>query len=173
MHLPRSSFEILVRSHARELYAYAYGLCRDPHTAEDLVQECLLRAWCHLDSLRDGKALRAWLYTIVRREHARLYQRSRPETDRLDALELVGPPAYDTSTEAFSLRQALTSLPDGYREPLLLQVLGGFSCVEIGEIMELTPSTVMVRVSRARRKLRERLSPEIERYERSAGRYES
>ena len=162
MRLPRSSFEMLVRSHARELYVYAYGLCRDSHTAEDLVQESLLRAWRRLDSLRDHRALRAWLYTIVRHEHARLYRRPYPETGALDDLELEGPPLFDASAEAFSLRQALASLSDSYREPLLLQVLGGFTCVEIGEIMGLAPNTVMTRVSRARRKLRELLVPEGE-----------
>ena len=170
MRLPRSSFEILVRSHSRELYVYAYGLCRDSHMAEDLVQETLLRAWRHLDSLRDPKALRAWLYTIVRREHARLYRRSFLDTGMLDDLEPEVPPSYDTSAVSYGLRQALPSLPECYREPLLLQVLGGFSCSEIGEIMDLTPGTVMTRVSRARRKLRELLMPEYGPGKRRGGR---
>ena len=57
-----------------------------------------------------------------------------------------------------ALRRAIGALPEEYRDPLLLQVLGGFTCQEIGEMLNLTPSTVMARVSRARRRLRERLT---------------
>lgn len=167
MRPPRSSFEILVRFHARELYAC--GLCRDGRTAEVLVQECLLRARGHLEPLRDSRALSAWLCTILRREHARLYQRPLLDTGIPGDLERAGQPTYDTSAEAFSLRQALTSLPEGYREPLLLQVLGGFSCAEIAEIMELTSGTVMTRVSRTRHELRELLMPEVRRCQPRSG----
>jgi len=147
-------FEMLVRSHTHELYSYAYGLCRDRHTAEDLVQETLLRAWKNLHALRDPRALKGWLYTILRREHARHYRANSRPHEELDEIRL--PPAADfkDQTETYALRQAMHQLPESYREPLLLQVIGGFSCREIADILDLTPANVMARVSRARRKLR-------------------
>ncbi len=162
MERTKQGFEVLVRSHAGELYSFAYGMCRDNHLAEDLVQETFLRAWKHLHTQRDHHGLRAWLYTILRNEHARQYRKRSNETIDLDELKVVAPKVFDASTEAFVLRRALQSLPDAYREPLLLQVLGGFSCTEIAGMLDLTPDNVMARVSRARRKLRDLLRTEGE-----------
>jgi len=151
-------FESLVGALAKDLYRYAYWLCRNREQAEDLVQETYVRAWKARHTLRDERAARGWLFTIVRREHARLYERNRPEPCNPDELQPVAPTDYDTSTEAFALRRAMGALPVQYRNPLLLQVLGGFTCQEIADMLDLTPSTVMARVSRARRRLRETLT---------------
>jgi DNA-directed RNA polymerase specialized sigma24 family protein len=59
--------------------------------------------------------------------------------------------------EIVTLRRALATLSEDYREPLLLQVIGGYSCEEIAEIMGLQPGAVMTRLSRARQKLRLKL----------------
>lgn len=155
-------FETLVRGLSPELYRYAYGLCRNPDTAQDLVQETFMRAWKSKTSLRDAKAVRAWLYTILRNEHARLYERKRPEVRDPSTLPEVGISGYDTSPEAFNLRRALQKLNEEYREPLMLQLVGGFSCKEIGNILDLKENTVLTRVFRARKALREILTPEGE-----------
>ena len=150
----RSEFEGLVRAYSPELYRYAYWLCRDRFTAEDLVQETFARAWSALSALRDAQAARKWLYTILRREHARLYERKRLDIDAEQDLDAI--PDYRStavSTE-FELREALHGLPEAYREPLLLQVVGGFSCEEIAAIMEITIGATMTRLSRARLALR-------------------
>ncbi|MEN8207363.1 MAG: sigma-70 family RNA polymerase sigma factor [Pseudomonadota bacterium] len=151
-------FEALVNALSTELYRYAWGLCRNSHQAEDLVQETYLRAWKAQDSLRDPRAARSWLYTILRREYARLGQRTRPEARDPHELHAIAASDYDTSTEAFVLRRAIANLSLDYREPLLLQVLGGFSCSEIAKMLDLTPNATMTRLSRARRKLREALT---------------
>ena len=150
-------FEVMVRSHAGELYRYAHGLCRDVQIAEDLVQETFLRAWKHLHTQTNRHTLRGWLYAILRNEHSRLCLKNQPEPADLDEFKLAAPTEYDTSTEAYVLRRAVQSLPVAYQEPLLLQVLAGFSCREIAGILNLTPGNVMTRVSRARRKLRDSL----------------
>lgn len=157
---PAKRFETLVEAFSAELFRYAYWLCGEHHQAEDLVQETFLRAWRALDTLRDDKNARSWLYTILRRERARLFERAQPRLEGLDDIQLPAPTTYDTSTEAFVLRQALKKLPPDYREPLILQVLGGFSCEEIGAIMDISANTVMTRVFRARRKLRDLLTQE-------------
>src|SRR5471032_870805 len=69
-----------------ELLRFAWWLARDRAVAEDVVQEALLRAWRSRDSLKDPAAARGWLLTIVRREHARLYERKRLEITDLDAV---------------------------------------------------------------------------------------
>jgi len=156
----RSDFDTLVTALAPELFRYAMGLCHHRDTAEDLVQETFLRGWRSRADLRDTKAVRAWLYTILRNEHARLYERQRPEVQDPARLPDVAVSGYDTSAEAFVTRRALAQLEPEYRDPLLLQVIGGFSCKEIGEMLGLNTNTVLTRLFRARRTLRERLSGE-------------
>lgn len=75
----------------------------------------------------------------------------------MDPDEIAQRGDYDTSIEAFVLRQALAKLPDIYREPLVLQVIGGYSIEEIAQQLGLSKGAVMTRVHRARQKLRETL----------------
>ncbi|MCB1791627.1 MAG: sigma-70 family RNA polymerase sigma factor [Gammaproteobacteria bacterium] len=158
----RTDFETLVSAHSPELFRFAMGLCHNRDTAEDLVQETFLRAWRARTDLRDSKALRAWLYTILRNEHARLYERQRP--DVYDPFELPDIPVrgYDTSAAAFATRRALAQLDPDYRDPLLLQVIGGFSCREIGDMLDLNTNTVLTRLFRARKFLRELLGEQVD-----------
>ena len=150
----RSRFEALVRAYSSELYRFAYWLCRDRFTAEDLLQETFARAWSSLSTLRDEHAAKGWLYTILRREHARSFERKRlPVADEPDLDSLVDERLGSVS-DALELRQALHALPMSYREPLLLQVMGGFTCEEIAEMMEVSVGAVMTRLSRARLALR-------------------
>lgn len=154
----RRQFETLVQAHSAELYRHAYWLCGQDALAQDLVQETFLRAWRSLDALRDAAAAKAWLATILRREHARLYERKpMPSTD-IDELELHDEaPGPDGRGENAALRAAIAKLEPKYRDPLVLQVLGGFSCAEIAQQLEISESAVMTQVFRARQKLKELL----------------
>jgi RNA polymerase sigma-70 factor, ECF subfamily len=139
-----------------DLLRFAHWLARDRALAEDIVQESLLRAWRSRDALKDQSAARAWLLTIVRREHARLYERKRLELVSLDevAETPAGAQPAEPDGELFSLRHAIMRLPIEYREPLLLQTLGGFTTEEIARELALTPTAVLTRLFRARNKLR-------------------
>jgi RNA polymerase sigma-70 factor, ECF subfamily len=139
-----------------DLLRFAHWLARDRALAEDIVQESLLRAWRSRDALKDQSAARAWLFTIVRREHARLYERKRLELVSLDevAETPAGAQPAEPDGELFSLRHAIMRLPIEYREPLLLQTVGGFSTEEIARELALTPTAVLTRLFRARNKLR-------------------
>jgi RNA polymerase sigma-70 factor, ECF subfamily len=149
-----SRFESLVRACSAELYRYGYWLCRDRFTAEDLVQETFARAWKAWDDLRDDQAARSWLYAILRNEHARLYERKRFDIDEGQELDnLVDRSGRDPAQE-MELRDALYALPPTYREPLLLQTIGGYSCAEIAQIMNLSEGAVMTRLTRARMALK-------------------
>jgi RNA polymerase sigma-70 factor (ECF subfamily) len=148
-------FNALVKKSWRELFRYAYRLSGNPHTAEDLVQESLMRAWRSLHRLENAAAIKGWLYTIVRRENARRLERPRSQASTIPSEEIAaGAKTYDTSPEAFALRRALRALPPEYRDPLLLQVLHGYSQQEIAQRLGLSPAGVGTRLFRARQKLR-------------------
>lgn len=139
-----------------DMLRFAMWLARDRSVAEDVVQEALLRAWRSRAELKDAAAARPWLLTIVRREHARLYERKRLEMTNLHeaiAQEDSMLTAQD-STELDTLRAAILALTSEYREPLVMQVLGGFSTSEIAAQMGLSAAAVRTRLFRARNQLR-------------------
>jgi RNA polymerase sigma-70 factor, ECF subfamily len=152
---PRDPAAQLFESLRPDLLRFAQWLARDRALAEDIVQEALLRAWRSRDALKDAGAARPWLFTIVRREHARLYERKRLELVPLDdAGELSDAGAAEPGDDLFALRHAIMRLPIEYREPLVLQVLGGFSTEEIARELSLSSTAVLTRLFRARNKLR-------------------
>jgi RNA polymerase sigma-70 factor (ECF subfamily) len=97
--------------------------------------------------------------TIVRRENARRFERIQPRESAMPTEELPAQAAqdYDTSTEAFVLRRAIRALPTEYREPLILQVLHGYSQQEIAARLGLSAAGAGTRLFRARQRLREAL----------------
>jgi len=153
----RRKFDELVGVYHQDMYRYAAWLSRDKAIAEDVVQEALLRAWKSLDALRDKGAAKQWLLTIVRRENARYFERRRLETVDIDNLtpsqEALLAEAPDEQLD--ELREAIYELEDDYREPLVLQVLMGYSTNDIAEQMGLKQGAVLTRLHRARLKLRE------------------
>ena len=140
-----------------DLVRFAFWLARDRAVAEDVVQETLIRAWKSREELKDPAAARPWLLTIVRREHARLYERKRLPTVDVDELEALGDPSLASDGDAGldDLRRAIMQLPDEYREPLVMQVLGGSTTNEIAGELGLTQAAVLTRLFRARNRLRE------------------
>ncbi len=158
----KRKYALLIEAHSKDLYKYALWLCKDKQMAEDVMQEAFLRAWKSLDSLREAKAAKGWLFTIFRREHARQFERKQFQYQDVEEMDtLAGAQmGYDDSAEAFALRNALKRLPDDYREPLEMQVLGGFSCDEIAGMLDISSSAVMTRLFRARKKMRQLLGHE-------------
>ena len=156
----RRRFDELVGVFHQDMYRYAAWLSRDRTVAEDVVQESLLRAWKSLESLRDDAAAKHWLLTIVRRENARYFERRRLETVDVDDLTpsqealLADQPDHELD----DVRDAIYRLDDDYREPLVLQVLMGYSTNEIGELMGLRQGAVLTRLHRARLKLKDALN---------------
>ncbi len=153
----RRRFDQLVGIYHQDMYRYAAWLSRDKAIAEDVVQEALLRAWKSLDALRDDGAAKQWLLTIVRRENARYFERRRLETVDVDDLTpsqeaLI---AETPDEQRDEVREAIYRLEDDYREPLVLQVLMGYSTNEIAEQMGLKQGAVLTRLHRARLKLKE------------------
>src|ERR1051325_5326989 len=103
-----SPFARLLEMLRPDLLRFAFWLARDRSVAEDVVQETLIRAWKSRDELKDPAAARPWLFTIVRREHARLFERKRLPTVDVDEVEALGDPALATDDAALlDLRRAI------------------------------------------------------------------
>ena len=158
----RRRFDELVAVYYPDMFRYAAWLCRDKAIAEDVVQEALLRAWKSLDSLRDEAAAKHWLLTIVRRENARYFERRRLDTVDIDDLSASQAAllAESPNQELADMREAIFRLDDDYREPLVLQVLMGYSTNEIAEMMGLKQGAVLTRLHRARHKLMDKMADE-------------
>ena len=152
----RARFEALCQSLRPDLLRFAFWLSRDRAMAEDVVQESMLRAWNARDSLLNEAAAKPWLLTIVRREFARLFERKRIATVDIDELVAREEPTLAAADEQDigEMRAALFKLPDEYREPLLLQVLMGYSTAEIARELNLSSAAVLTRLFRARQQLR-------------------
>jgi len=149
------TFNRVLAVHMHDLYRYARWLSGSPTVADDLVQETLLRAWKSMDKLNDARAAKGWLLTILRRENARRFERKRPAESAIPTEELAADRKdYDTSTEAFALRRALEELPKEYREPLMMQVIYGYSQKEIADHLGISVAGAGTRLFRAREKLR-------------------
>ncbi|GAB5499248.1 MAG: sigma-70 family RNA polymerase sigma factor [Pseudohongiellaceae bacterium] len=159
----RQRYESLVDSLYQDVFRYALWLTRNQPMAEDLVQETFLRAWRSLDSLENDKAAKAWLFTIVRRENARQYERYRPELVDIEGQTVAEAQDQepDRKMDRELLLNAIRRLDEDYREPLLLQVIGGFSGKEIAAILDLNNNTVMTRLFRARSKLKQEFGVNI------------
>ncbi|MBT8082541.1 MAG: sigma-70 family RNA polymerase sigma factor [Gammaproteobacteria bacterium] len=151
----RRRFDSLVSVYYADMFRYAAWLSRDRSVAEEVVQEALLRAWKALDALRDDGAAKPWLLTIVRRENARYFERRRLETVDIDNLSASQAAllAEEPDEQLDDLRHAIFELDDDYREPLVLQVLMGYSTNEIAAMMGLKQGAVLTRLHRARQKL--------------------
>lgn len=132
----------------------------DPHEAEDLVQETFRSAWKSRERYEAGRGDRAWLVAILRRrvvDHWR--KRPPPETTGDSSTLEVGVPGDDPLAQGYTdeMQAALATLPDPLREALLLVVVGELTHQETADLLQVPLGTVLSRVSRARKRLREQL----------------
>jgi RNA polymerase sigma factor (sigma-70 family) len=164
-----SQLESEVLPHLDAAYNLARWLARDPHDAEDVVQDACVRALRYVDSLRTGNG-KAWFLTIVRNAFYDWVGRNRPmeivrdATDLLDAA--VDPDAIDPlagamrKADAHALADALAALPLQFREVLILRELEDLSYREIASVVGVPVGTVMSRLARGRAMLRR--SPSVQ-----------
>jgi RNA polymerase sigma-70 factor (ECF subfamily) len=155
----QARFNELAEAFGTDLYRYAMWICGNDALAKDLVQETYLRAWKALDKLKDAGAAKSWLITILRREYARTFERKVPKFTDVDTVEVPDDNDLepDDRVEVEILRRNIAKLAPKYREPLLLQVVMGYSCKEISDELGITKSAVMTQLFRAREQLTQRL----------------
>lgn len=120
----------------------------------DLVQEVFLLAWRKLSSLRKPAAFVSWLATLARRTVADHYRSAsrRPTTTAGDAPPPSVPP--ELTAEGLAVFEALSRIPEAYREPLMLRLVEGMSGREIAGATGLTEGSVRVNLCRGMKKLR-------------------
>lgn len=142
------------------LYRIAYSWCHNPALADDLVQETMAKALKNSGQLRDPKTFKAWLYRILSncwRDH---FRRSR-DTVNIDDVVLIEKETPDSQHERQQViqrvRGAIAQLPMGQRQVISLVDLEGCSYIEVAQILDVPIGTVMSRLSRARKALKERL----------------
>jgi RNA polymerase sigma-70 factor, ECF subfamily len=167
----RASFEELVRRTARLVFSRVFLEVGDVHRAEDLVQETFLVAWKSIRQVTEPAGFRSWLFTIAhsvvvdaaRRESRK--KRSAPtkreEADVIGTIAAaeVGPAmAAQKSEEREKVLSVLRSLPEEYREPLMLRYIGGADYQTIGQQLGLTNGSLRGMLSRGLSMLRSRLT---------------
>jgi RNA polymerase sigma-70 factor (ECF subfamily) len=159
-------FELQILPHVPDLYRIARRLGVTTSDAEDLVQETCLRAFRTQDQLRRPDAARPWLFAVFRSVFLRSVAKLRPIASASSIpLEVLPLPArWDDAREAGveratleDVREAISRLPLVYREALLLVHVAGFSYRELAQILDVPVGTVMSRLFRARRLVREAL----------------
>jgi RNA polymerase sigma-70 factor (ECF subfamily) len=152
----RHDFRRLLTAAIPNLRAFAISLSARTDTADDLVQETLMKAWNHQDSFRPGTNLRAWLYTILRNEYYSVMRKRRREVEDANdfyAGQLSVSGGQESRVDMAELRTALMKLPADQREAIILVGASGFSYQEAAEICGVATGTVKSRVSRARSRL--------------------
>lgn len=156
------------------LYAVALRLARNPADAQDLTQNTIVKALRFHDRFKDGTYIKAWLLTILRNTFINEYRR---RVRRPDFVELTGSeaaantnpdpkiafePSEDSSTDLLELlddevKAAVESLPEDFRLAVIMADMKNKSYKEIAEIMRCPLGTVMSRLYRGRKLLRQRL----------------
>lgn len=163
-----AQFEAMAMPHLDAAYNLARWLTRNPHDADDLLQNAYLRAFRFADGFRGGDA-RAWLLTIVRNTYYSTLRDGRQQSGDVsfdeelhggDGVDAHGgasggdPAAIAASRDiGRNVNQALERLPRGYREVLVLKEMDDLSYKEIAQVAEIPIGTVMSRLARARKLL--------------------
>lgn len=122
---------------------------------DDLVQEVFLTAWKGLDGLRDPAAFGGWLSTIARHRATDLHRRAVDTIELPPTLEAPGD--VSATAEARAVLDVIRSLPEAYRETLVLRLVEGMTGPEIAERTGLTAASVRVNLHRGMKILREKL----------------
>jgi len=163
-----ATFEELAIPLFDQLYNFAHWLTQDRSEAEDLVQETYAKALRGFASFRPGTNFRAWIYRILRNTFltSRAGLKASVPLDSDDLAEpSAGPDTPETllmeRSQRLVVQHALAELPVHFREILLLCEVEEMSYLEIAETLAIPIGTVMSRLSRARRALRDRLRQKL------------
>jgi len=171
----QADFQDDIMEFVPQLYSAALSMTRNPHDAEDVLQEALLKAYRGYGTFKAGTNLKAWLYRILTNTFINKYRKQtrRPTEVELGELEDLylykrlgsdlGGATRSAEEEALDrfvdkdIKEAVEDLPENFRLPVILADVEGFSYKEIAEIMDVPIGTVMSRLHRGRKALQRAL----------------
>lgn len=152
---------ILIEQHIPALRRYAFALVRQHDAADDLVQDCLVRAIGRWHLRQQGGEVKAWLLTIMRNQYIDHYRQTKRRGTHLALHDVDEPPADvaapDSSTAIRTILAGLDTLPEDQKAVVLLVGVEDLSYEQAARVLGLPLGTVMSRLSRGRNKLREYL----------------
>ncbi|MER3389493.1 MAG: sigma-70 family RNA polymerase sigma factor [Microcella sp.] len=158
-----------------QLYGAAMRMTRNPADAADLVQETFVKAFAAFGQFEQGTNIKAWLYRILTNTYINIYRKKQRDPyqgtiDELEDWQLGGAESATTTVTrsaeaeaidrmpASAVKDALQSIPEDFRLAVYLADVEGFAYQEIADIMKTPVGTVMSRLHRGRRLLRELLA---------------
>jgi RNA polymerase sigma-70 factor (ECF subfamily) len=156
----------LIRDHADAIYRVAVSVVRDPHLAEDITQDTVIKAWRNLDSWNGEGSLKSWVLSIAHNTSVSYLRRMREESRSPDTMP-DGPSGDDVERSAegrsdlSDLAAALDNLDKLSRAVVTLRDVEGMSYAEIAESLGVSVPTVKTRLLRARRELQRSLKREV------------
>ena len=172
----QEAFTADAMQYAPQLFSTALRMTRNRSDAEDLVQETYIKGWRSFHTFQEGTNLRAWLFRILTNTYINKYNAQKRkgtevELDDIEELFLykrlgsidqsqLSSSAEDQMLELFTddeVKNAIESLPEDFRIPVLLSDVDGFSYKEISEMLEIPMGTVMSRLHRGRKAMQKML----------------
>lgn len=157
-----AQFELEAMPHLKDLHRTAQRILRDPSRAEDVVQEVYLQAWKSFHKFTPGTNCKAWLFKILFHSvnhYRRKWFKLRLLSDNEEHLEenlAWTPPVPDHLSDA-EILSALDSILPNYKNVVLLVDIEELAYKEVADILDIPIGTVMSRLSRGRKLLREKL----------------
>ena len=163
----RKEFEELALQYMDSLYSVALRMAKNPSEAQDLVQDAYLRAYRFFDRFEKGTNFKAWLFKILKNVYINKYRKELRKPQMVDISDveasnnLLGPTTPED--EIFSklldddVTRAMDDLPEDFRLAIMLADVDGLAYKDIAEILECPIGTVMSRLHRGRKLLRESL----------------